>query len=59
MDPFEGFFWAFFLTFLVLNLHKGYLDQIGVEFNQKLIGAIVNWPTPNLKRVQGVLDHIT
>ena len=42
MDPFEGFFWALFLTFLVLNLHKGYLDQIGVEFNQKLIGAIVN-----------------
>ena len=42
MDPFEVFFWAFFLTFLVLNLHKGYLDQIGIEFNQKLIDAIVN-----------------
>ena len=34
-------------------LHKGYLDQIGVEFRQKLIGAIVNWPTPNWKTFMG------
>ena len=54
MDPFE-FFWAFFLTFLVLMLQKGYLDQIGVEFHQKWIGAIVNWPTPNWWTIRGFM----
>ena len=34
-------------------LQRGYLDQIGVEFRQKLIGAIVNWPTPNWKTFMG------
>ena len=36
-------------------LHKGYLDQIGVEIHQKLIVAIVNWPTPNWKTFMGSL----
>ena len=52
MNPFEVFL-AFFLTFLDLMLQKGYLDQIVVEFHQKLIGAIVNWPTPNWKTFLG------
>ena len=34
-------------------LQRGYLDQIGVEFRQKFIGAIVNWPTPNWKTFMG------
>ena len=34
----EGF-WAFFLTSLVLVLHKGYIYQNGVELHQKVIGA--------------------
>ena len=37
LGPFEGFFG---LTSLVFMLQKGYLDQIGVEFHQKVIGAI-------------------
>ena len=31
-----------FLTFLVLELHRGYLYQNGVEFRQKVIGADLN-----------------
>ena len=34
-------------------LQKGYLDQIGIEFHQKLIGAIVNWPTQNRRTLWG------
>ena len=34
-------------------LQRGYLDQIGVEFRQKLIGAIVNWPSPNWETFMG------
>ena len=44
---FEGIFWSFFLTFLVLMLQKGYLDQIGV------IGAIVNLPTLKRRILKG------
>ena len=53
MDLLRFFVGPFFLTFLVLMLQRGYLDQIGVEFRQKLIGAIVNWPTPNWKTFMG------
>ena len=53
MDPFDVFLGLFFLTFLALMLQKGYLDQIGIEFGQKLIGTIVNWPTPSWKTFMG------
>ena len=39
-------FLAFFLTSTVLMIHTHYLYQNGVEFQRKVIGAIVNLPTP-------------
>ena len=33
-------------------LQKGYLDQIGIEFYQQVIGAIVNWHTPNRRTLR-------
>ena len=46
-----------FLTFLVLMLQKGYLDQIRVEFRQQVIGAIVNLPTLKWRTLRGSIGH--
>ena len=50
---FSRFFVAFFITSLVFMLQKVYLDQIGVEFHQKVIDAIVNLPTPKRRTLRG------
>ena len=34
-------------------LQKGYLDQIGVEFRQQVIGAIVNLPNLKWRTLRG------
>ena len=34
-------------------LQKGYLDQIGVEFCQQVIGAIVNLPNLKWRTLRG------
>ena len=36
-------------------LHKGYLDQIGVEFRQQVIGAIVNLPILKRRTLKGFM----
>ena len=44
-----GVFFSNFPSFVA----TGYLYQIGVEFHQKVIGAIVNLPTPKQRTLRG------
>ena len=37
-------------------LQKGYLDQIGVEFRQQVIDAIVNLPTLKWRTLRGSMS---
>ena len=39
-------------------LEKGYLDQIGVEFCQQVIGAIVNIKQETLRGSMGLFEGI-